>query len=259
MSEPLSQLITQHYQTIKNLHNLKPSIVVNQVFDQLVAIIYHHEKEHTEYQLEYVLYQLRSILPDLQYLCSQAEYELEKHWSKKIIDYPDAISKFSYYQHYQKLIAWEKQIANSIDQKVLFIGAGPLPLSAMLWNQNSKNKIDCIDKDLEACQLGTACLGALNHELRYIWSDIYQHTQFNYDLIILGALVGQNNEQKQIILNHIARHVKPQTKVLVRSSKGLRQLLYPALKTIKINQWKVLSISHPADEIINSVVLLERL
>lgn len=259
MPQPLSQLITKHYQTIKKLHNLKPSVVVNQAFDQLVSIIYSHENEHTAYQLDCMLCQIGSLLPDLQHLCSQAEYELEKYWSKKIADQPETVIEFPYYKHYQKLIKWEQKITSNTDQKTLFIGAGPLPLSAILWHKNGKSQIDCIDKDPVACRLGGACIKALNHKVNYICSDIYQHTNFAYDLIILGALVGETNEQKQIILDHIAQYTAPQTKVLVRSSKGLRQLLYPALETIRSNQWKILSINHPTDEVINSVILLERI
>lgn len=266
MNNTTNQVIIEIQSILKTLGsypNLHPTPEINELFNRLVNIIYKHAS--SDQDTNDILCSLLEQLPEIHKLCSDGEFAMECYWSEQISSKIKSLDQFPYYQHYQKLVKAEQQLLQKFqryDQKrMLFVGSGPLPLSALLFAQNFQWLATCLDKEHQAYQLGKALIAGQvdNSNITYIQKDIYQYQNLhNYDVIILGALVGNNHEQKQEILNHLALHTHPRTQLLVRSAKGLRTLLYPELKLAQINSWKVLAVDHPSDEVINSMVILAK-
>lgn len=248
---------------LKAQPSLSPSPEINQLFNWLVSIIYEHANSHDDSNC--ILCLLLKELPELHRLCSTGEFEMECYWSKHFSTYSKSLAQFPYYQHYQKLVVEEEKLlakyCSANQKRMLFVGSGPLPLSALLFAQNYKWQVDCLDKDQQAYWLGKRFIHSqnANKNIRCIHEDIYQYKQLRkYDIVVLGALVGSDHEQKQEIMKHLATHTNAETKLLVRSTKGLRTLLYPELKLEIIKFWKILEAKHPTDEVINSMVLLAK-
>lgn len=79
-----------------------------------------------------------------------------------------------------------------------------------------------------------------------------------YDCIFLAALVGMSKEEKVKILGHVRKYMKEGGTLLVRSAKGARAFLYPVVEEEDLLGFEVLTIFHPTNEVINSVVLARK-
>jgi nicotianamine synthase len=253
--------ITGITQRLKQQKSLQPNSTVNSLFTDLVASVQRHDAMH--YQDIIHQYDLHCLAEDTQCLCSAGEYALELYWSEKIIHakHPRAaLEQFPYFDNYQQLVALESQTIKSVVQpeKILFIGSGPLPLTAILLAQNYSWYIDCMDRDTSAYNYGTAVSQALAvPNLNFTCVDVHRYQDLaQYQVIVLGALVGVTSHEKEKILNHIYSQVQAGTRVLVRSSHGLRELLYPSIDTSRLQDWHIEKIIHPKNDLINSLIVL---
>ena len=76
-----------------------------------------------------------------------------------------------------------------------------------------------------------------------------------YDLVVIAGLAGKNIAEKQAIINNITQFIKANGKILIRSAKGSRSLLYPSFNAEDIKNIQLNLSYHPKDEIINSVFI----
>ncbi|CBI17817.3 unnamed protein product, partial [Vitis vinifera] len=60
------------------------------------------------------------------------------------------------------------------------------------------------------------------------------------------------------ILGHVRKYMKEGGTLLVRSAKGARAFLYPVVEEEDLLGFEVLTIFHPTNEVINSVVLARK-
>lgn len=74
-------------------------------------------------------------------------------------------------------------------------------------------------------------------------------------MVFLAALVGIGEEEKKDIVEHLARHMAPGALLVVRSAHGARAFLYPVVDSEDLKGFDVLSVCHPSDEVINSVIV----
>ncbi len=132
------------FNKILSLKTLKPSKETNQAFSELVKF---GENSFNEISLkdEEVL--------KLRKLSCQAEYEMELFWADKIIHSKNPnkeLENFWYYKNYQDLVTLEYlnifNISNKI-KKVLFVGGGPLPLTAIILAIKFNLKCSVLEKD----------------------------------------------------------------------------------------------------------------
>nr|GEZ44906.1 nicotianamine synthase, S-adenosyl-L-methionine-dependent methyltransferase [Tanacetum cinerariifolium] len=77
----------------------------------------------------------------------------------------------------------------------------------------------------------------------------------NYDVIFLAALVGMNIDDKSKVIQHLAKYMAPAAILMLRSAHGARAFLYPVVDPNVLHGFNVLSIFHPDDDVINSVVI----
>lgn len=77
-------------------------------------------------------------------------------------------------------------------------------------------------------------------------------------MVFLAALVGMEREEKRKVIEHLARHMKPGAMLVVRSAHGARTFLYPAVEAEDLNGFEVLSVYHPEDEVVNSVIVARK-
>jgi nicotianamine synthase len=79
-----------------------------------------------------------------------------------------------------------------------------------------------------------------------------------YDCIFLAALVGLNKDEKLKILSHLRKYMKEGGILLVRSANGARTFLYPVVEEHDLVGFELLSIFHPTNDVINSVILVRK-
>lgn len=75
----------------------------------------------------------------------------------------------------------------------------------------------------------------------------------------MAALVGLDKEQKVAVVEHLARYMAPGAMLVVRSAHGARMFLYPVIDPGDLKGFEVLSVYHPDDEVINSVIVARKI
>lgn len=151
----------------KNLPSYEPSEQVNRFFSQLCAYArsdfeFFREREMLDRNFDFSI----SSVVELQNICSLAEEKMEKYWAQKIIDSKNprkTLSDFTYYVNYQKLTNLEYHLLLSqlsSLQKVLFVGSGALPLTAILLAKQGI-KATLVERDNEAYDLSSQLIKVL--------------------------------------------------------------------------------------------------
>jgi hypothetical protein len=157
-------------------------------------------------------------------LCGQAECEMEKFWSRKLISGAACeLADFWYFPEYTELCRAEIDLFKQRQFKTIsFLGSGALPITAYLLARHCPDtKIKCIDFDCEAThlarelgrkiglgdQIDTQCMDALKYEPEH------------GELVICASLL-QGREQ---IYKNLDRH---ECALIVRDSEGPYQYLY---------------------------------
>jgi len=80
----------------------------------------------------------------------------------------------------------------------------------------------------------------------------------DYEVVFLAALVGMDKEDKVRVIDHLAKYMAPGALLMVRSAHGARAFLYPVVDSCDLRGFDVLSVFHPTDEVINSVVIARK-
>lgn len=79
-----------------------------------------------------------------------------------------------------------------------------------------------------------------------------------YEVVFLAALVGMEKEEKLRVIEHLSEFMSEGAYLMVRSAHGGRAFLYPVVEDCDLVGFEVLSVFHPTDEVINSVILARK-
>jgi len=164
-------------------------------------------------------------------LCGLAECEMEKWWCRRFLAGRtlslDCLEKFWYFENYQTLVAAERSLLGSaIATRVVFLGAGALPLTAVLLAGLLPHlQVQCVDRDPEACELSIALTQKLGmgDRAKIIQSSAEEVDIQSDDIVICASLL-----KAPTLYDALARRgVKT---FIVRDAEGLFRLCYkPAL------------------------------
>ncbi|KAI7751020.1 hypothetical protein M8C21_007069 [Ambrosia artemisiifolia] len=268
--------VCEIYNKISNLQTLKPSTQVNTLFTDLVTTCIPPSSINIT-TLPQTIQETRSKLIRL---CGEAEGHLEAHYSNLLASFPNPLNHldvFPYYSNYLKLSQLEFDIlirhySTNHDQhevvvpkRVAFVGSGPLPLtSIVLASYHLKQAsfhnydIDC-SANLMASKLVSSD-DDLSKRMFFHTMDIMDVSDGlkEYDVVFLAALVGMDIDEKVKVIKHLAKYMAPGAVLMLRSAHGARAFLYPVVNPEDLQGFEVLSIFHPQDEVINSVVIARK-
>ncbi len=142
------------------------------------------------------------------------------------------------YKRFQSLISKELKLLEGNDfQNLLFIGSGPFPITAILLNKISGKPIDCLERDEESAKVSRKILQNLGlaDQINVYLGDGGRYDLSKYD-VILNALLAK---PKWGIMNNIKKVCASKTRVLCRTSYGLRQLLYESTSSNAIHGFSI--------------------
>jgi len=246
------------YREISGLTDLSPSTTVNRLFSELVSLAISDLERHKL---------AISKLNHLQQICSASEYELEKYWANRIVNSKNPkleLVKFPYFQNYLDLTKLEYfSIKGCTEHEVhhyLFVGGGPLPMTAIVLAKIYGVRVTIIDYDKQACKISEELISKLElGDLIYIVNQ--DGAVFNdygkYDVVFVAALAGIDKNIKANILKQIKLTSRPDTHILARSSWGNRQLLYKSLGKEVYKMFTPVIEVHPQNHIVNSVIVMK--
>jgi nicotianamine synthase len=210
--------------------------------------------------------------PSLRRLCAEGETQLELEWAARITAAADAracLAGFPYLDNYRRLARLEldtlaRVVPATTDgaagppARVVFLGAGPLPLSALLVAEalGTSVAVDAVDCDPVALDAGRRVAAALGWEgVRFLLGDALTLDVSGYDLVMVAALVGATPAAKEVVLQRLAGAMRPGSLLLARSARAARTLLYPPIEPGQLAGFAVHAVVHPVDDVINSVVV----
>ncbi|HEY4005278.1 MAG TPA: nicotianamine synthase family protein [Pseudonocardia sp.] len=255
------------YQELMALPTLSPNARTNAVFSELVRVAtYPGDSEIARQVLADAA--IRRISPGLRNLCAEGEVELERAWARRIAASSQPwrdLAEFPYFANYQRLTRLEHYavlgVAECAPVRLLFVGAGPLPLTSLLLaSQHGHTEIDNIDIDSEAVRLAQRLAGALGiASLRFRCADVLDCGDLaGYDLVYVAAMVGPHRGDKSRVVEHLYRRMRPGALLLARSAHSLRTLLYPPLALRDLAGFRPLIVLDPHTEVVNSLVIAEK-
>nr|GFB44176.1 nicotianamine synthase-like [Tanacetum cinerariifolium] len=268
----LVEKICQIYNKISKLETLKPSKDVDSLFTELVSTCIPPSPISVA-SLPDNIQETRSKLIKL---CGEAEGYLEAHFSTILASFPNPLRHlevFPYYNNYLKLSRLEFDILSrhySNDQSfapktVAFVGSGPLPLTSIVLASNHLRETTFHNYDIDhsANSLASSLISRdpeLSERMFFHSADIMEVTDElkEYDVIFLAALVGMDIRDKVKVIQHLAKYMAPKAILMLRSAHGARAFLYPVVEPEDLQGFDVLSIFHPQDEVINSVVIARK-
>lgn len=250
--------IEELYSQITSLTNLQPSKEVNSLFSELVSLAISDSKKH-------LLSPKKQ--SHLRQICALSEFELEKYWAKRIIDDTNPkqmLLNFPYYKNYQDLTKLEyfsiRGCSNHEVHHYLFVGGGPLPMTAIILALEYGAMVTILDYDSEACQMSRKMISGLglDRQINIIYQDGSTYKDYNkFEVIFVAALAGIDKNVKLRILKQISEYSRKNTHVLARSAWGNRKILYrPVDKEIYKLFTPVVEV-HPQNHIVNSVVVMK--
>ncbi|EMD95516.1 hypothetical protein COCC4DRAFT_122548 [Bipolaris maydis ATCC 48331] len=266
---------------LSELSSLAPSYQVNTLLTRLVNLcVVPYSAEFTAYFFN--ISGVEQLCDKLRPICSEAEGELEKFHTERMLKELDTIQEaasittilqsFPYYDNYVDLSRLEASLINAFASSpptsIAFIGSGPLPLTSLCFlSQYPNAHIHNVDRDATALRLSAALCTKLGFSQRMSFTneDITQEgpeTQVSWtesQVVFLAALVGTDTRSKLEILRDLAARLQPGCLVVARSARGMRSVLYPILQLSEDLQaigLEMLAELHPWTNVVNSAIVL---
>ncbi|KAG6408603.1 hypothetical protein SASPL_131621 [Salvia splendens] len=268
LRDPLVLKVQQLYESISKLEDLSPSKEVDALFTELVHVcIPPHPIDPTKLCPE-----IQEMRGKLISLCGHAEGLMEKHFCALLTSFDrplDHLSLFPYHSNYLNLSRLEFDLLSHhspAPARVAFVGSGPLPLTTIVLAANHLTSTVFHNFDIDpSANAMAAKLVAPHPELAARMAfhtadimDVPGAALREYDVVFLAALVGMYIEEKMHVVQHLAKNMAPGAILMLRSAHGARAFLYPVVDPRQLRGFELLSVYHPTDDVINSVVVARR-
>lgn len=152
---------------------------------------------------------------------------IESQFAETLIKGEASLSDYLFYDRFEALVRRELALLSNIrPQRILFIGSGPLPISAILVHLQTGLPVDCVTRGPAAELLARRVVekSGFSGPVRILGSLDADYDLSGYELVIVGLLA----RPKKAILKRIRKRCRPDCEILCRSSYGLRRLLCAA-------------------------------
>ena len=149
----------------------------------------------------------------------------ESEFADRLIRGEESLSDYPFYERFDALIRSEiALLEGALPQRILFIGSGPLPISAILMHLQTGLPVDCVALDASVVPVSRQVVencgfGSL---VRIQGSADADYDVSGYDLVVVGLLA----RRKKAVLTKLRKRCRPGCEILCRTSHGLRQLIY---------------------------------
>jgi hypothetical protein len=224
-------------------------------------------------RLPYLSEEVHAVLsnPSIQHLhrnllakLSKAEYEAELFDSRHLCKTDgfdlSIITQLSTWSIYETLVGQELQLLHKLSPRmaseapIVFVGSGPLPLSAIMLHLYGNVEVICLEIDSAACEASRELLQRIGLGDKLVVKQI-NGADFDYApyrKVFVASLV----TNKLPVLEQI-RRTSREALVAVRTAEGMRQLMYEALDEDQLLKqgWQLLTRTRPKENlVINSTL-----
>jgi ribosomal protein S18 acetylase RimI-like enzyme len=165
-------------------------------------------------------------LADVNYAYHLWEITLELEFVDRLVRGEASLSDYFLYKRSEGLVRRELAlIAGSSLLRILFVGTGPLPMSAIHAHLQTGASVDCAGRDEQSVAAARQVLEAcgLQRSVRTFSDDGTEHDLSPYDLVVIEVQTRSGSS----ILKRLRKRCKPGCQILYRTAHGLRRLIYP--------------------------------
>ena len=165
-----------------------------------------------------------AVTKDPAFESAEKDYEVEAEFAEKVLADKAHIFEFPYYSSYVQTIDAESSLLPEPPRRLLFIGSGPVPLSAILYKQKFPlARVDILDIDPVALRVGGRVARKVGTPLdKEILGDAATIGGLDqYDAVVVALEAGPTDTAKRAVLNGLLSRVGPQTTLLVRGSPNV--------------------------------------
>lgn len=206
--------------------------------------------------------QVRRRLPELREMLAASECQMERYWAQRISTAADAnseLQRFPYLDNYKALTEAEAELidvtcADRV-RRVVVIGSGPLPLTAIYLANKVGVEVLCVDSDELATQRAQRVIRSLGYDDR-LTTVTSRGEDFRFmpgDLVFMAALT-----QNKGAVADLARRRGAEL-IVVRDAEGLVQLLYEPIRDDSFGQSPVVELGRTSlcAERLNTTVIVQ--
>ncbi|PSQ43153.1 hypothetical protein BRD17_06805 [Halobacteriales archaeon SW_7_68_16] len=136
---------------------------------------------------------------ELRAIAATAEYRLERHWADRIVAAADPVAtlaEFPYVENYRTLARLEHGGVVGVDKTrpmdAVFVGGGPLPLSAIVLARDHDWPVTVIDRDPDAVASARRITDALGVDVAVREVDGSICDYGGHDVVHVAALAGSD-------------------------------------------------------------------
>lgn len=247
---------------VRSYDSLEPTDQFNDAVNTLVETIITLPKKDVRRLPQTLRIEVRGLVSSL-------ESAREAAWSRRIFtsQAPQVtLEEFPYLENYDRIIAREiglieaSGLSLTADHKMLAIGSGPLPLTALQFFNRRGVLVDQLDSHGPSLELGRQVSRALQLPGEYIHgaAECVTLPARQYDVIFVAVLAGASHRDKQNIVDNVLPSLKDDGRLLLRSAKGARGVIYPVVDASRLGGVRLLAETHPNDIVINSSLVFEK-
>jgi predicted GNAT family N-acyltransferase len=187
---------------------------------------------------------------------SRWETEIEYQFARAIVDgRQTSIAHYYLAERFSNLVRNELGLLDTPPKRVLFIGSGPLPITAHHLNAISGVPVDCLDRNAAAVTMSQQAIDklGLGDSIRIVTGNGESFNVADYDVILIALLA----KSKRRILRNVLKKAAPGCRVLCRTSFGLRTLVYEPTYEDALLGFEIKSKQIARDDQTISTLLLE--
>ena len=256
MQSPNLEKIQKTLETIAETDLAKPQEVKDNVMILENLLL---SEKFTLSEEEALVHYLRQtgLLRKIQLLYETFENYLEVTFAKEILrDNRVDYREYLLYERFRGLITTEIKLAQIEKQdRLLFIGSGAFPISAILFGKLTDCSVDCYEKNADHARLSSEVVSYLglsdririeNRKAEYLINN-------NYSIVVIAVLAKPKNE----IFKRVIEEISTCAKLICRTSDHLRQAFYEATEPECLGLCRVVKINHAKRNQTISSVLLE--
>ncbi|MFB9328763.1 nicotianamine synthase family protein [Paenibacillus aurantiacus] len=261
-------IIREVYKGLAEESDLSPTnLAVTNLIDRLKTRLLH---SYSPDEVQAVLSDpfVREVQPDLLAKLSVYESESERYYSRQFCQSEqsglDAITRLPGWNIYQSLVTRELQLLRRfswqgrLESPIVFVGSGPMPLSAILLHLYSDIDVIGLEVDDEAYAISRDLLDCLGLSDR-VNVRLENGETFNYNAartVFIASLV----TNKVAVLEQIRRTCDDPL-IAIRTAEGMRQLMYESVDEAQLTNrgWALLGRTTPQEQlVINSTLFIAR-
>ncbi len=185
------------------------------------------------------------------------ETQLECQYAQDILAGKEsALDNYFLNKRFERLVNRELSLlSGDPPQKILFVGSGPLPISAFHMHRATDQPIDCLDSNPSAVHISRQVIEklGLKDQVR-VFNGLGESFDISeYDLILIALLA----KPKRRILRNLRKRAAPGCRILCRTAFSLRTLVYEPTPEIALGGFQLLAQQIAEGEQTISTFLLE--